>query len=106
MNNALNIVRCLSVWSVCGCHTACAFIKPQILVVWWLRAQALQTSCFKLNYGFVMYLMYDAGQTASGCLSFPICKMVIVISCTSQSCHWDSMSDTAVVGRIMVASKS
>lgn len=29
--------------------------SPQILVIWWLRAQALQTSCLGLNYGFVMY---------------------------------------------------
>ena len=36
--------------------------SPQILVVWWLRAQALQTSCLELNYGFVMYLVYDTGQ--------------------------------------------
>lgn len=30
------------------------FCQPQILVVWWLRAQTLETGCWRLNDSFVM----------------------------------------------------
>lgn len=87
-------VRCLSVWSVCGCHTACAFIKPPNTCSMVVKSTGFTDKLLRIELWLCHVLnVWCWANVTSGCLSFPICKMVIVISCTSQSCHWDSMSE-------------
>lgn len=83
-------VRCLSVWSVCGCHRAYAFIKPPNTCNMVAKSTGFTDKLLGIELWLCHVLsVWRWANLTSGCLSFPICKMVIVISSTSQSCHWD-----------------
>ena len=100
-------VRCLSIWSVCGCHRACAFIKPPNTCSLVVKSTGFTDKLLRIELWLCHVLsVWHWANGTSGCLSFPICKMVIVISSASQSCHW-ALDEwiLAVVGRIMVISQ-